>query len=98
MAVVAARDSLLAAASTVLANDPTLTMAELATAAGVSLGQLYRHFGSRESLLQALDMEAAPGARERILVAALELLGRISLAQLSMDELAALADVSRATL
>src|SRR5207253_1400412 len=38
------------------------------------------------------------GARERILVAALELLGRISLAQLSMDELAALADVSRATL
>jgi AcrR family transcriptional regulator len=91
-------DSLLAAAGNALANDPTLTMAELATACGVSVRQLYRHFRSREALLHALDVEPAPGARERILEAALALLSRVSLAELSMDELAAMADVSRATL
>jgi len=98
MPTAAARDSLLAAAGNALAADAALTMAELAAAAGVSLRQLYRHFASREALLQALDIEAVPGARERILVAALELLGRVSLAELSMDELAAMSDVSRATL
>src|SRR6185369_13797528 len=98
MPAASARDVVLATAGTALATDPSLTMAELATAAGVSLRQLYRHFGSREALLQALDIEAVPGARERILAAALELLGRVSLAELSMDELAAMSDVSRATL
>jgi AcrR family transcriptional regulator len=93
-----ARDSLLAVAGTALGTDSTLTMAQLAAAAGVSLRQFYRHFGNREALLQALGIEAAPGARERILEAALELLGRVSLAELSMDELAVSADVSRATL
>jgi len=73
-------------------------MAELATAARVSLRQLYRHFGSRAALLHALDLEPAPHARERILAAALTLLGHVSLAELSMDDLAARADVSRATL
>jgi AcrR family transcriptional regulator len=86
------------AAGRAFADDPSLTMAELAAATGVSLRQLYRHFGSREALLKELDLEPPPGARERILEAALELLGRVSLAELSMDELAGLAYVSRATL
>ena len=98
MTVASARDQILAAAGSALADDPSLTMAELATAAGVSLRQLYRHFGSREALLNALDLEPAPGARERILDAAPTLLSNVSLAELSMDELASLADVSRATL
>jgi AcrR family transcriptional regulator len=98
MQPVGARDALLAAAEAALARDPSLTMAELAAASGVSLRQLYRRFGSREALLKTLDRETPPGARERILEAALELLGRVSLAELSMDELASLADVSRATL
>jgi AcrR family transcriptional regulator len=84
-------------AGSALLDDPSSTMAELATAAGVSLRQLYRHFGSRAALLQALDRAPAPGARERILDAALNLLGRVSLDELSMDELASLAAVSRAT-
>jgi len=73
-------------------------MTELAATAGVSLRQLYRHFGSREALFQELAVEPTPGARERILEAALALLGRVSLAELSMDELADRAHVSRATL
>jgi AcrR family transcriptional regulator len=78
--------------------DRAPTMVELAAAAGVSMRQLYRLFGSRENLLRALDQDLPPGARERVLEAAFELLGQSGLADLSMDELAARADVSRATL
>jgi AcrR family transcriptional regulator len=98
MSVTTARDRILAAAERAFADHPSLTMAELAAATGVSLRQLYRHFASREALLRELDFESPPGARERILEEALKLLGRVSLAELSMDELAANADVSRATL
>jgi AcrR family transcriptional regulator len=73
-------------------------MADVASAAGLSMRQLYRLFGSRDNLLRELDREPPPGARERILEAALELLGQTGLAELSMDELAVRADVSRATL
>jgi AcrR family transcriptional regulator len=73
-------------------------MVELADAAGISMRQLYRLFGSRDNLLRALDQEPPPDARERVLEAAFELLGQSGLADLSMDELAARADVSRATL
>ena len=92
------RGVLLQAARTAFERDPTPTMAELASASGVSLRQLYRVFGSREQLLRELDLDAPPGARERILDAALELLGRVGLAELSMDDLAEQAGVSRATL
>lgn len=73
-------------------------MDELAAAAGVSLRTLYRLFGSRQALLEELDQELPPAARDRILESALELVGRRGLAELSMDELAADAGVSRATL
>jgi AcrR family transcriptional regulator len=94
---VASRDTVLTAARSALGSDQSLTMSELASATGVSLRQLYRLFGSRESLLKELDLEPLPPARARILEAALELLGRSSLADLSMDELADHANVSRAT-
>jgi AcrR family transcriptional regulator len=73
-------------------------MNEIAAAANVSLRTLYRMFGTREALLSELDQEPSPTARERILESALELVGRQGLAELSMDELAATAGVSRATL
>ena len=73
-------------------------MAEFAAAAGVSRASFYRAFESREALLEALDIEPEPGARERILEAALELVGAQGLTALSMDDLALEAEVSRATL
>jgi AcrR family transcriptional regulator len=73
-------------------------VAELATAAGVSRATFYRAFGTREALLEALDLPAEPGARERILEVALKLVGAYGLTALSMDDLATQADVSRATL
>jgi AcrR family transcriptional regulator len=75
-----------------------LSMDELATRAGVSRATLYRLFGSQQHLLHELGLEPPPTVRSRILDTALELVGRHGLAELSMDELAATAGVSRATL
>jgi Transcriptional regulator len=73
-------------------------VAELAAAAGVSRASFYRVFRSREALVEALDLQPEPGTRERILDAALKLVGAYGLSALSMDDLATQADVSRATL
>ena len=75
-----------------------LSMDELATRAGVSRATLYRLFGSQQHLLHELGLQPPPTVRSRILDTALELVGRHGLAELSMDELAATAGVSRATL
>jgi AcrR family transcriptional regulator len=75
-----------------------LSMDELAARAGVSRATLYRLFGSQQHLLQQLGLTPPPPVRSRILDTALELVGRHGLAELSMDELAATAGVSRATL
>src|SRR6266545_4219540 len=75
-----------------------LSMEELAARAGVSRATLYRLFGSQQNLLQELGVEAPPMVRSRILDTALDLVGRHGLAELSMEELAARAGVSRATL
>jgi AcrR family transcriptional regulator len=75
-----------------------LSMDQLATAAGVSRATLYRLFGSHQHLLQELGLAPPPTLHSRILDTALELVGQHGLAELSMDELAAAAGVSRASL
>jgi AcrR family transcriptional regulator len=75
-----------------------LSMDRLAATAGVSRATLYRLFGSHRHLLHELGLQPPPSVRDRILDTALELVGRHGLAELSMDELAAAAGVSRATL
>jgi AcrR family transcriptional regulator len=75
-----------------------LSMDELAVRAGVSRATLYRLFGSQQHLLHELGLQPSPTVRSRILDTALELVGRHGLAELSMDELATRAGVSRATL
>ena len=73
-------------------------MQDIAAAAGVAVRTLYRFFGSRSALLTEAGCRPAPDTRDQILESALELVGRGGLAALSMDELAAAAGVSRATL
>src|SRR5207253_1750809 len=53
---------------------------------------------SRMALLEALEVQPDPDARDRILAAALELVGSQGLADMSMEELAVAAGVSRASL
>jgi AcrR family transcriptional regulator len=92
------RDHILARAPGVLAKGEKPTVAQFAEAAGVSRASFYRAFESRGALLEALAVEPEPGARERILDAALDMVGAHGLAALSMDDLATQAGVSRATL
>ncbi len=73
-------------------------MAELAAAAGISRASFYRAFESREALLGELDLQPEPDASQRVLEAAVKLVGAHGLTNLSMDDLAAEAGVSRATL
>jgi AcrR family transcriptional regulator len=88
----------MSAAREVLAEDAAAPVAVIADRAGVSRATFYRHFGSRESLLRSVSLEPLPAAETRILAAAKDMLVRTSLAELSMEELAAAAGVSRGTL
>lgn len=92
-----AAERIVEAAGVALADDPTLSMAALARAAGVSRATLHRHFRTRARLLEAIGVEPDVTTRERVLAAAAELLARDGLAGLSMDELATRAEVSRAS-
>jgi len=74
------------------------TVQDFVRAAGVSKTSFYRAFGSRAALLDALGLSPLPAARDRILRVALEMVGAKGLGELSMDELADRAGVSRATL
>lgn len=91
------RDAILAAAGEALAADPTASLTDVTAAAGVSRATFYRHFESRAALLAALDLEPDPGAKARILAAALDQLAEGGLRGLSMDDVAEAAGVSRAS-
>lgn len=86
------------AAREILAKDPEAPIDRIVKRAGVSRATFYRHFGSRDALLESIAHEPRPNARTRILGAAQEMLVRTSLAELSMEDLARAADVSRGTL
>ena len=92
------RRQVMAAARDLLEDDAAAPVGRIASAAGVSRATFYRHFGSRAALLASVAREPRPDARARVLAAAEEMLVRTSLAQLSMDELARAAGVSRGTL
>ena len=92
------RDDVIAAVRRATADGRQPTMEAVAAAAGVAVRTLYRLFGSRQVLLREAGCAPQPSTRQRILDVALDRVGRQGLAQLSMDELAAAAGVSRATL
>jgi AcrR family transcriptional regulator len=97
MAVDMSRRHVLAVARRLGADGRQPTMDELADSAGVAVRTLYRMFGSRQALLSEAGLSQELSARQRILDAALDQVGQHGLANLSMDDLAAIARVSRAT-
>jgi AcrR family transcriptional regulator len=92
------RERILTNARSLLEAGGKPTVEAIAAAAGVSKAGFYREFRSRAALVEALRLEPEPATRERVLRAALELIGAAGLTALSMDELAVRAGVSRATL
>lgn len=85
------------AARELLAAEPDAPISRIASEAGVSRATFYRHFGSREALLRAIEMEPPIPAEDRVLLAAAELIKRGGLHAFSMEELATASGVSRAT-
>lgn len=65
-----------AAARELLAQNPRVGIGSIVRRAGVSRATFYRQFGSREALLRAVRIEPPAPVRDRILEAAVELLGR----------------------
>jgi AcrR family transcriptional regulator len=98
MQVAERRGRILVQAKDLLSSGGRPTIEQIAAAAGVSKAAFYREFDSRAALVDALSLNPEPGTRQRVLEAALELIGAAGLAALSMDQLAAQAGVSRATL
>jgi AcrR family transcriptional regulator len=93
------RDRILASARKLLSRDGgAATVDDIASAAGVSRATFYRLIGTRSDLFAELGLEPDPGARERILDAAGDMVGHGGLGNLSMDELATAAGISRASL
>jgi AcrR family transcriptional regulator len=81
-----------------LAQNAQASVEKIAEAAHVSRATFYRSFPSRADLLRALSLEPEPDTRRRVLEAAMQMLRSQSLANLSMDDLASAAGVSRANL
>src|SRR5260370_1493748 len=93
-----ARERILTGARGLLAEGDIPTVGQVTAAAGVSKASFYRAFDSHRALLEALQVEPEPAARERILESGLAMVGAGGLAALSMVALAVRAPRSRATL
>src|ERR1700687_6477461 len=92
------RERIMNEAARLLSRDRQSSIDEIATAAGVSRTTFYRAFPSRADLLHALEVQPEPDTRQRVLDASIQMLRKQSLKDLSMDELASEAGISRANL
>lgn len=85
-------------AARLLSRDRQSSIDEISSAAGVSRTTFYRAFTSRADLLHALEVQPEPDTKQRVLDASIHMLRKQSLKDLSMDELASEAGISRANL
>jgi AcrR family transcriptional regulator len=92
------RERIMNEAARLLSRDRQSSIDDIATAAGVSRTTFYRAFPSRAELLHALEVQPEPDTHQRVLDASIRMLRTQTLKDLSMDELASEAGVSRANL
>lgn len=92
------RERIMNEAARLLSRDRQSSIEDIATAACVSRTTVYRAFASRAELLHALEVQPEPDTRQRVLDASIRMLRTHTLKDLSMDELASEAGVSRANL
>src|SRR5260370_38152822 len=93
-----ARERILTGARGLLAEGDIPTVGQVTAAAGVSKASFYRAFVSHRALLEALEVEPEPAARERILESGLAMVGAGGLAALSVDGRGGRGRGSKATL
>jgi AcrR family transcriptional regulator len=91
------RRQVLASARHLFRRDRRTPVEAVARRAGVSRATLYRHFGSRQALFRAIELEPPASARERLMASAAELISRHGFVAVSMERLAEASGVSRAT-
>src|ERR1700737_4243647 len=92
------RERIMNEAARLLSRNRQSSIDDIATAAGVSRTTFYRAFPSRADLLHALAVQPEPDTRQRVLDASIRMLRTQTLKDLSMDELASEAGISRANL
>src|ERR1700716_3563419 len=92
------RERIMNEAARLLSRDRQSSIDDIATAPGASRPTFYRAFPSRADLLHALEVQPEPDTRRRLLDASIRMLRTQTLKDLSMDELASEAGVSRANL
>src|ERR1700737_1092915 len=92
------RERIMSEASRLLARNRQASVEDIAIAAGVSRTTFYRAFPSRAQLLSAIEVKPEPDTLQRVLDASIRMLRTQTLKNLSMDELASEAGVSRANL
>src|ERR1700682_2400523 len=92
------RERIMSEASRLLARNRLTSVEDIAIAAGVSRTTVFRAFPSRAQLLHAIEVQPEPDTRQRVLDASIGMLRTQTLKNLSMDELASEAGVSRANL
>src|ERR1700687_4746596 len=91
------RERIMNEAARLLSRDRQSSIDHIPIAAGVSRTTFYGAFPSRADLLHALEVQPEPDTRQRVLDASIQMLRKQSLKDLSMDELASEAGISRAT-
>jgi len=96
------RELVLRAAGALLdeAGPQALTMGAVAARAGVSRATLYRRFGTKDALLDALgsEVDAPPSARDKVLEAMQRIVGVEGKLQFTVEEVASAAGVSAMTI
>jgi AcrR family transcriptional regulator len=84
------RQALLAAAAEELARNPGASMVDIATAAHLTRATLYRHFGTREQLVEGLQAQALDHASRALADSRLEEGPALAALHRAIDVLAAL--------
>src|SRR6202521_930502 len=97
-AVNTSRQRIMNEAARLLSRDRQSSVDDIASAAGVSRTTFYRAFPSRAEVLHALEVQPEPDTRQRILDSTIGMLHTQTLKDLSMDDLASEASISRANL
>ena len=99
------RDRIIEAAASAVSSGEASSLEEIASGAGVSRATIYRYFGSRDGLLEAVaatgvdvGLAETTDIKQRILLGARAVYGRVGLERATIEQIAREAGVGEATI